>query len=291
MAAGTGGMSEQGTALVSTEWLAANLGMKNLTVCDASFYLPTENIDPHEIFRQQHIPGAVFFDIEALADPETDLPHMIPGVGRFASFVGGLGMTPQTHVVVYDQKGLFSAARAWWLLRLYGHCKVSVLDGGLPKWQAEGRAIETGEVMPVAVRPYPARLYAQKLRGLGDVWENIASGKELLIDARSAGRFDGSAPEPRPGLPSGHVPGAQNLPASSLLAADQTLLPAAQIKAKFAAIGDDGSRPIVTSCGTGVTAAILTLARVVAGLAEGSLYDGSWTEWASHADTPKVSGP
>ncbi len=275
--------------LVSAAWLAGELGAADLRVMDASFYLPTEARDPHALFAEAHVPGARFFDLEQVADQETSLPHMVPTAGRFERLVAGLGVGDSDRVVFYDQKGLFSAARGWWLMRLFGHAQVAVLDGGLPKWRAEGRATEAGAPPTIAPGRFGATLHAARLRGLGDMLANAASGAALVLDARAAGRFAGTAPEPRPGLPSGHMPGAVSLPATELLAADQTMLPPDALRARFAQAGVTAGRPVVTSCGTGVTAAILTLGLAVAGLDEGALYDGSWTEWASRPDTPKVS--
>jgi thiosulfate/3-mercaptopyruvate sulfurtransferase len=275
--------------LVDTAWLADRLGSPGLRVLDASFYLPTEPADAQAIFQQGHIPGARFFDIEAIADQESDLPHMVPTTGRFERLVSALGISNDDHLVFYDQKGLFSAARGWWLMRLFGHGQASVLDGGLPKWRAAGRTIETGTPAPPEPGRFRASLRTTRLRGLGDMVDNLQTQAELVLDARPSGRFTGAAPEPRPGLPSGHMPGAASLPASALLAGDQTMLPTQELRARFAAAGADGTRPIVTSCGTGVTAAILTLGLAVAGLPEGALYDGSWTEWASHPETPKAT--
>lgn len=268
--------------LVSSDWLAAACDAPDLRILDASFYLPAETRDPRALFQQAHIPGARFFDIDEIADPEErELPHMVPSAARFARLVGALGIGNDHRVVVYDQKGLFSAARAWWLFGLFGHDRVAVLDGGLPKWRAEARPLETGDVPPAVPVRFVPRLRAARLRGLADIAENVATGAELVLDARPAGRFAGTAPEPRPGLRGGHIPGSVNVPASDLLGPGQTLLPAAALRARFAQAGVDGTRPVVTSCGSGVSAAILTLGLRVAGLPEGALYDGSWTEWAS----------
>ena len=277
------------TPLVSTGWVAAALAAASpgLVLLDATFFLPTEGRDAGVGFAQAHLPGARRFDIEAIADPETDLPHMVPSAGRFARLVGALGIGADSRLVFYDQKGLFSAARGWWLMRLFGHDAAAVMDGGLPRWLAEGRPTEAGEPAPVAPARFVPSLRAGRLRGIGDMLANVASGEALVLDARSAGRFDASLPEPRPGLPGGHIPGARSLPHTELLAPDQTMLPPAALRARFAAAGVDGSRPVVTSCGTGVTAAVLTLGLAAAGLPEGALYDGSWTEWASRPDTPK----
>jgi thiosulfate/3-mercaptopyruvate sulfurtransferase len=277
------------TPLVSTDWLAANLHTPGLRVLDASFYMPAEARDPHAVFAQGHIPGARFFDLELIADQETSLPHMVPTAGRFERGVAALGLNSGDHVVFYDQKGLFSAARGWWMMKLFGHDHVAVLDGGLPKWRAEGRPVETGTPPPAAPGNFQATLRASRLRGIGDMLANLQSGAEQVLDARAAGRFTGASPEPRPGLPSGHIPGAASVPATDLLAPDQTMLPPDALRARFAQAGVDASKPVVTSCGTGVTAAILTLGLAVAGLPEGALYDGSWTEWATRPDTPKAT--
>ena len=278
------------TGLVSADWLEAALGARDLRIFDASFYLPTEAADARALFAEAHIPGARFFDIDAVADQETTLPHMLPTAGRFAACVGALGVSRRNRIVVYDQKGIFSAARVWWMFRVFGHESVAVLDGGLPGWREQARAIESGEPAPPKPVKFEADFRAAKLRGLGDMLANIRTGQELVLDARPSGRFDGSAPEPRPGLPSGHIPAARSLPASELLQGGRHMLPPDFLRSRFAAVGVDGKRPVVTSCGTGVTAAILTLGMHLAGLPEGALYDGAWTEWASRADTPKARG-
>ncbi len=273
--------------LVSTAWVADALDDPQLRLFDASFFLPAEGRDAHAGFAAAHLPGARFFDIETVADPDTNLPHMVPSAGRFARLVGALGVGNASRVVFYDQKGLFSAARGWWLLRLFGHDRVAVMDGGLPKWLAEGRAVQSGEPGQATPATFVPGLRAARLRGLGDMLANVASGEALVLDARAAGRFDASVAEPRPGMAGGHIPGARSLPHTTLLAPDQTMLAPELLRQRFAAVGADGSRPVVTSCGTGVTAAVLTLGLAVAGLPEGALYDGSWTEWGGRPDTPK----
>jgi thiosulfate/3-mercaptopyruvate sulfurtransferase len=277
-------------ALIAPEWLAERLGAPRLRVLDASFYLPTEGQDARALFTAGHIPGARFFDIDHVADRDTDLPHMLPTAGLFAREAGALGIGNGDLVVVYDQKGIFSAPRAWWMFRLFGHEQVAVLDGGLPGWKAFGGRIESGEPQPPVPAQFTPDLHAARIRGLGDMRANLDSGTELVLDARPAARFDGSAPEPRPNLPSGHIPGAVSLPASELLQGGRTMQPADALRARFAEAGVDGTRPVVTSCGTGVSAAILTFGLHLAGLPEGALYDGSWTEWASRAETPKATG-
>lgn len=275
--------------LVSTAWLAGHLTNPDLRVLDATFHMPAEKQNSAALFAKAHIKGARFFDLDEIADQETDLPHMAPTAGRFERLVAALGISNTNHVVFYDQKGLFSAARGWWLMRLFGHDRASVLDGGLPKWRAEKRAIESGTPPPATPGRFRATLHTARLRGLGDMVENLVLRRELVLDARAAGRFAGTTPEPRPNLPSGHIPGARSLPATELLGPDQTMLPTPALRARLAEAGADGTRPVVTSCGTGVTAAILTLGMAVAGLPEGALYDGSWTEWAGREDTPKAT--
>lgn len=281
--------------LVSTEWLAGELGRPDLVVLDCSTYLPNEPGNAQDGFRKAHIPGALLFDIDRIADPDTDLPHMVPSPGRFAKLVGALGVSNASRVVFYDQHGLRSSARGWWMMRLFGHERAAVLDGGLPKWVREGRPTEGGEPSPA---PAPATFVpdfqAERLRGIGDVKRIVRQGSPfggggaLLLDARARGRFDGSAAEPRPGLPSGHMPGAANLPSSELLNPDLTMKDQATLRALFTAAGVEAERPVVTTCGTGVTACALALGLVRAGFPEPAVYDGSWTEWASRPETPKA---
>jgi thiosulfate/3-mercaptopyruvate sulfurtransferase len=274
--------------LVSTEWLAGELGKPDLLVFDATIYLPNENKHAPTEFAAAHIPGAGFFDVDAIADQETSLPHMAPTAGRFARLVGELGVSNSHRVVIYDQRGIFSAPRAWWMFRLFGHDPVAVLDGGLPKWKAEGRPTAGGSPAEKVLASFWADFRARKLAGIGDVKRVVESGEgPLLLDARARGRFEGSAPEPRPGLPSGHMPGARNLPATELLNPDFTMLSPAELRAKFAAAGVDGSREVITTCGTGVTACVLALGLERAGYAPATVYDGSWTEWAARPETPK----
>jgi thiosulfate/3-mercaptopyruvate sulfurtransferase len=272
--------------LVSTGWLAEALGAADLVVFDATKYLPNEPKDGATEFLAGHIPGARFFDIDVVADQDTDLPHMVPTPGRFAKLMAGMGVSNTSRVVFYDQKGLASAARGWWLMGLFGHDRAAVLDGGLPKWKAEGRAIATGPAEAPAAGVFRPDFRAARLRGIGDVLRAVETGEELILDARASGRFTAAIPEPRAGMRSGHMPGAANLPYTELLNPDQTLRAPAELRARFAAAGVDGTRPVVTSCGSGVTAAILTLGMRLAGLPQGALYDGSWTEWGGRSDTP-----
>jgi thiosulfate/3-mercaptopyruvate sulfurtransferase len=273
-------------ALVSTEWLAGELACPDLVVMDATWYMPGDPRNARALHEAGRIPGARFFDIDLVADRDTTLPHMAPGAGRFAQLMGELGVCNANRVVFYDQLGLFSAARGRWLLRLYGHEPVAVLDGGLPKWRAEGRALQSGPAAPVAPAVYRTALRASLLRGLGDLLENLRSPRELVLDARSADRFHARVPEPRAGLRGGHIPGARNVPYADLLTPEQTLRPRAQLRARFAQAGVGEHTAVVTSCGSGLTAAVLNLGLAVAGLPEGALYDGSWAEWGGRADTP-----
>lgn len=275
--------------LVSTAWLAEHLSAPDLVILDCTKYLPNEPFDGRAEYLKARIPGARFLDIDEAADPDDPLPHMVPTPARFARVIGALGVSNASRVVCYDQKGLQSSARGWWLLRLFGHEKAAVLDGGLPKWRAEGRAIETTPPAAPPAATFVPDLIARRLAGIGDIKRIVrqGGGEALILDARAKGRFDGTAPEPRPGLPSGHMPGAASLPFLELLNADQTMKSPAELRALYAARGADDTRPLVTSCGTGVTACILALGAVRAGLPEPAVYDGSWTEWASRPETPK----
>jgi thiosulfate/3-mercaptopyruvate sulfurtransferase len=273
--------------LVSTEWLAGELGKPDLVVFDCSTFLPNEPGNKHDAFRAARIPGARLFDIDRIADDETDLPHMVPTPAKFARLVGALGVSNDTRVVFYDQHGLRGSPRGWWMMRLFGHDKVAVLDGGLPAWVKEGRPVESGEAPAPAPAQFVPDFRAAMLAGIGDVKRIVADGSALILDARAKGRFDGTAPEPRAGLPSGHMPGAANVPVSEMAGPDGRMKDPAALRAIFAAAGATGGRPVVTSCGSGVTACVLAFGMVRAGLPEPAVYDGSWTEWASRPETPK----
>lgn len=272
--------------LISTGQLAAVLADEDVVVFDASWYLPTEQSDPDALFRAAHIPGARRFDVDLIADTDSTLPHMVPGTARFERLLSELGVRNSDRVVFYDQKGTRSSPRGWWLMQLFGHARSCVLDGGLPKWRAEGRSLEQGESAPVTPSTFQAVFNARLLRGLGDVWANLQTRQELLLDARSAERFHARAPEPRPGLRGGHVPGSLSLPFTRLLTSEQTLLDAARLRAMFAELGIDQHSQVVTTCGSGMTAAVLSLGLAVAGLPIGALYDGAWSEWGARNDTP-----
>lgn len=272
--------------LVTTEWLAGELGKPDLVVFDATKYLPNESKDGKAEFLRAHIPGARYFDIDQIADPDTELPHMVPTPGRFAKLMSQLGVGNTSRIVFYDQKGLASAARGWWLMGLFGHDDAAVLDGGLPKWLSESRPIGDGEPAAPTAADFRPDYRAGQLRGIGDLLRNVLTRNEQVVDARAAGRFTGAVPEPRAGMRSGHIPGSISLPYTELLHADGTFRPAGEVRGRFEAAGVDGSRPLVTSCGSGVTACILTLGLRVAGFPEGAVYDGSWTEWGGRSDTP-----
>lgn len=276
--------------VVSTAWLADRLRSPDVRVVDGTWFMPAEARSGHEEYLQAHIPGAVFFDIDAIADRASDLPHMLPSPEAFAQAVGALGLPREADIVVYDTHGIRSAARVWWTLRAMGYTLVHVLDGGLRKWLAEGRPVESGEVFPRAADVAPA-FNGDLVRNADDIRSLLTSGAARIVDARSAARFIGEAAEPRAGLRSGHMPGAANVPWEGVIAADGTLKPAADLKAVFKAAGVDLGKPIVTSCGSGVTASVLALALARLGLDRTAVYDGSWTEWGGLPDVPVVTGP
>lgn len=277
--------------LVSTEWLGANLDAPDLRVVDGSWHLPGSGRSARAEYADCHIPEAVFFDIDEIADDQSTLPHMLPPAEKFASSVRQLGLGDGNRIVVYDSVGLMSAARVWWMFRVFGHESVAVLDGGFPKWRAEGRRVSDAPSGIAAARQFTARTNGLLVRDLGQVLEAVGDGSEQIVDARSVGRFRGEEPEPRKGLRGGHIPGARNLPYQRLFAEDGTMLPADGIRARFEEAGVDTSRAIVTSCGSGVTAAILTLALGRLGHSANALYDGSWAEWGQlKSRTPVATG-
>ena len=268
--------------LVTTEWLAGHLRDRNFAVVDGSYALPTLQRDVQAEYRAGHIPGAVFFDIEAISDHSTELPHMLPGTTQFGEAVGALGIGDGDTIVVYDSAGLYSAARVWWTFRIFGARNVLILDGGLPKWTAEGRPLEKGDVKRPP-KKFTAEMNVGPVAMLADVRMALTSEGAQVVDARSAERFSGKAPEPRPGLRSGHMPGSFNVPYSRLVE-NGRLLPRERIQAAFVEAGVDLDKPIITTCGSGLTAAILTLALELIGREPKGLYDGSWAEWGSRPD-------
>ncbi|PZQ52624.1 MAG: 3-mercaptopyruvate sulfurtransferase [Rhodovulum sulfidophilum] len=275
--------------LVSTDWLAAHLGAPDVRVLDASWHMPATGRDPYAEYREKHIPGARFFDIDEISDEQSSLPHMAPPVEKFISRMRALGIGDGHRVIVYDTEGLFSAARAWWLFRLFGKTDVAILDGGLPKWIADGHPVEDS-VPLIRDRHFTARRDARLVRDVTQVAASAKLGDAQIVDARAPGRFRGEEPEPRPGLRSGHIPGAKNVPYKTLLNADGTLKSPDEIRAVFTAAGVDLTRPVITSCGSGITAAILSFALEVIGHGNHSLYDGSWTEWGSYPDLAVEQG-
>lgn len=269
--------------VVSTDWLAAHLGAPDVRVIDASWHMPDSGRDARAEFAAAHIPGAVFFDIDEISNTQSDLPHMAPPLEKFVARVRALGIGDGHRVVVYDSLGLFSAARVWWLFRLFGKADVAVLDGGLPKWIAEGRPVAEGT--PISRdRHFTAYLDAGLIRDVTQVAASAKLGDAGIVDARAPGRFRGEEPEPRPGLRSGRIPGAKNVHYRTLLNDDGTLKEPAALKAIFEAAGVDVARPVITTCGSGVTAAILNLALERMGHRAHSLYDGSWAEWGAYPD-------
>ncbi len=285
-------MTDDVPPLVSTDWLAQHLGRPGLVVADASYHLPHTGRDGRAEFLTAHLPGAVFFDVDGIKDEANPLPHMIPGPERFAAAMAGLGIGNDDHVVVYDAHGVMSATRAWWMLRIFGHDRVSVLDGGLPKWRAEARAVTTGEVKPPGPARFNATFRPALLRSKAQMLAGLRARDQQVADARSSGRFEGTAPEPRAGLRGGHIPGSRNLPYDQLIdAAHKTLLPAAKLTAAFDAAGLDRTRPIVCSCGSGVSAGVLAFGLFVTGHRDAAIYDGSWAEWGLPGDTPVETGP
>lgn len=279
--------SQAGAPIVSTAWLADRLGTAGLSVVDASWYLPTANRDGKAEFLDGHIPGAVFFDIDAVSDHSSDLPHMLPDPTGFAEAAAGLGVNTDDDIVVYDGGGLFSAPRVWWMFRLFGARKVHVLDGGLPRWKTEGRPLEQGAGQRTAGQ-FSAQFNKDGVASMADVAAALQDKSAQVLDVRAAGRFTGEAAEPRPNLPSGHMPGARNLPTTELVA-NGALKSKDELLKAFKDAGIDPDQALITSCGSGVSAAIANLALAVAGKPQPKLYDGSWTEWASRGQ-PVVKG-
>jgi thiosulfate/3-mercaptopyruvate sulfurtransferase len=271
--------------LVTTEWLAKHLDAADLRVVDGTWHMPQLQRNARAEFEAAHVSGAVFFDIDAIADQTTSLPHMLPAPEAFGAAVGALGIGNGDRVVVYDTRGVVSAARVWWTFRVFGHDAVAVLDGGLRKWRAEGRPVESG-VPKSAVRAFTARRRPELVRDLEAMRANIGTRAAQVLDARSAGRFAGTEPEPRAGLRGGHIPGSLNLPYETLYRPDGTLKSPDELGAAVRAAGVDPGMPVVTTCGSGVTASVLALALYLLGRRDAAVYDGSWSEWGGRADLP-----
>jgi thiosulfate/3-mercaptopyruvate sulfurtransferase len=258
---------------------------------DGSWYLPGTGRDAAAEYGAGHIPGAVFFDLDTSSEIATPLPHMLPSESTFAARMSSLGLSDSDDIVVYDGSGAnLSAARVWWMFRSFGHPRTAVLDGGIGKWRAESRPLESG-IVELPRGSFSARLDPRVVRDLSAMLANISSRREQVLDARSPGRFAGTAAEPRPGLRGGHLPGSRNLPYADLVGSDGTILPEAQLRSRFAAAGIDLSQPIVATCGSGTSACALVLALNHLGHRQTAVYDGAWTEWGGRADTPVETGP
>jgi thiosulfate/3-mercaptopyruvate sulfurtransferase len=276
--------------VVSPAWLAERFGDPSVVVLDGSYYLPAHGRDADAEYLEAHIPGAIRFDIDAVKDPNSPLPHMLPDPDEFAAAVGAMGISDRHTIVAYDGLGLFAAPRVAWTFRTFGAPRVAVLDGGLPAWRATGLPLERGEPEPRDPATFVARFDESAVADRHAVARALANGTAQVVDARSAARFTGEEQEPRAGMRSGHMPGARNVHYASLLR-DGRLADKASIEAALAAAGVDPSRPILTTCGSGVTAAILVLAIEQTGRPAPALYDGSWAEWGSLGDTPVATGP
>jgi thiosulfate/3-mercaptopyruvate sulfurtransferase len=277
--------------LVSTDWLAAHLGEANIKVVDASFKMPGIMPLPRDDYLNAHIPGAVFFDVDAVSDYDNPLPHMFPSAEQFGRDVGALGIGNGDTVVVYDSGGWVAGPRAWWMFLSYGHNNVRVLDGGLRKWRAEARPVESGAVTPKPAM-FRAAFDARRVRSKQQMIANVASKAEQVVDARASDRFEARVGEPRPGLRPGHIPGSRNLPYNHLFdAATGAMKPLDELRKAFTGAGVKLDSPIVTSCGSGVSAAVLTLALYRLGLENPALYDGSWSEWGQADGPPVATGP
>ena len=281
-------MAETGAFTIDADWLEKRLGTPGLSIVDASWYLPAQKRDAKAEYEAGHIPGAIFFDQDEVVDPDSKLPHTLPDPATFARHAGSMGISADDTIVIYDGPGMFSAPRVWWMFRVMGVFQVYVLDGGFDRWKAAGRPV-TAEQTKVAPNIFHVDFDPSRVASLDEMKGIVASGESQIADARPAGRFAGEEPEPRAGVRGGHMPGAKSLPASTL-SRDGKLLPPEELKKRFEEAGVDLSKPVVTSCGSGITAAVITLALETLGHSANRLYDGSWTEWGGRSDTPVVKG-
>ena len=283
-------MLQTKTWLTETDELARELDAPDLVIIDASWHMPAENRNAHEEYLAEHIPGAIFFDIDEIADTKSGLPHMLPPPEKFSSRMRSMGIGDGSRIVVYDSTGLFSAARVWWTFRVMGVDDVSVLNGGLPKWKREGLPLESGPARSRTARHFTARRNLDLVRDVGDIKALLKDRSAEIVDARAADRFAGKAPEPRPGLRSGRIPGSHNLPFAKLLNKDGTLKTAPEIERLFEEAGVDLSKPVVASCGSGITASVLALGLAEIGHRRAAVYDGSWSEWGADQNLPIETG-
>ena len=281
-------MPETSPFIVDADWLEQRLGTPGLSIVDASWYLPAQKRNAKDEYDAAHIPGAIFFDQDVVVDPDSPLPHTLPRPEIFAQHVGSMGISADDTIVVYDGPGMFSAPRVWWMFRVMGVFQVYVLDGGFDRWKTEGRPV-TSERTKIAPCVFYASFDKERVAGLAEMRGIVETGKSQIADARPAGRFQGVDPEPRPGVRSGHMPGAKSVPALTL-SENGKLLPVNRLKEVLEDAGIDLSKPVVTSCGSGVTAAAITLALESVGHTDNKLYDGSWTEWGGQGDTPVETG-
>ena len=284
-------MSERSKSwLTETDELAAELDAPDIVTIDASWHMPGDGKDARAEYLEEHIPGAIFFDIDEIADTKSNLPHMLPPPEKFSSRMRSMGIGDGSRIVVYDAAGIYSAARVWWTFRVMGVEDVTVLNGGLPKWKREGLPLESGEPRLRSARHFTSRRNADLVRDVFDMKALVKDRSAVIVDARSAERFSGRAQEPRAGLRSGHIPGAHNLPYARLFRQDGTLKSPAQIEALFSEAGVDLSKPVVTSCGSGITASVLALALAEIGHRRTAVYDGSWSEWGADQSLPIETG-